>query len=77
MTSLKLYLTITAIVVYETVNGLSTKASTIIASIIAIIKAVAKDTVGSLVVIVTIACAASTFNKIAISISSEATTYLI
>ena len=76
MTSLRLYPTTTK-VVYERVNELSTKASTIIASVATIIKAVAKDTVGSLAVIVTIVCATSTFNKIATSISSEATTYLI
>jgi len=61
------------------VNDPNTRASTTIAALatatITIVAAI--DTVDSLAVKVTIACAASIFNTIAASASSEVTTYLI
>ena len=77
MTGLELCLAVAAVVVHETVDELGTEASAVVASVVAVVEVVAKDAVGSLAAMVTVACAASTFGKTAASVGSEATTHLV
>ena len=80
MTNLKPYPTITTKEVYEIANDPNTKVSTtitILATTNVATIAATRDAVDSLAVIVTIACATSTFNKTTTSISYEVTAHLV